>query len=215
MWLLDCKLLEGRHDISYFFLLSLEVVLSTKLLSLVRLFGSRVVHQPLCPQVSSDRILNWVAIPSSRGFSQARLKPESLFFSWLAGRFFTISTTCLKMMQGYIHVSKEESKRTLKQRWIYRKSLGLCFFFCVCGLCFFICVKLYLVGRLSTNKARATRLPQKACMSWNHQVFAEQSITLQSHTSIWNSNPQSSNSALGGTPILLHFSWCLNPQFLA
>ena len=41
------------------------------------------------------RILEWVAIPSSRGSSQPRvgkIEPESLMFPALAGRFFTTSS---------------------------------------------------------------------------------------------------------------------------
>ena len=121
MWLLDCKLLEGRHDISYFFLLSLEVVLSAKLLSLVWLFVPRVVHQPPCPWDSPDKNTELGCHALLPGIFPSQTQTYISFVSWLAGRFFTISTTCLKMMLGYVHVSKEESKRTLKQRWIYRK----------------------------------------------------------------------------------------------
>ena len=35
------------------------------------------------------RILEWVAISSSRGSSQPRIKPVATCFSWLAGGFFT------------------------------------------------------------------------------------------------------------------------------
>ena len=38
-------------------------------------------------------ILEWVAMPSSRGFSPPRIKPSSFTSPALAGRFFTISTT--------------------------------------------------------------------------------------------------------------------------
>ena len=38
------------------------------------------------------RILKWVAIPSSRGFPNPRIEPESLTSSALAGRFFTTIT---------------------------------------------------------------------------------------------------------------------------
>ena len=40
------------------------------------------------------RILEWVAMPSSRGSSWPRNEPASLMFLAIAGRFFTTSTTC-------------------------------------------------------------------------------------------------------------------------
>ena len=39
------------------------------------------------------RILEWVAMPSSKGSSLPRIKPTSPVFPALAGRFFTTSTT--------------------------------------------------------------------------------------------------------------------------
>ena len=39
------------------------------------------------------RILEWVAVPSSRGFPDPGIKPMSLVSPALAGRFFTTSTT--------------------------------------------------------------------------------------------------------------------------
>ena len=45
------------------------------------------------------RILEWVAMPSSRGFSQPR---NSLVSSALAGRFFTISASWEASAQQYI-----------------------------------------------------------------------------------------------------------------
>ena len=39
-------------------------------------------------------MLEWVAVPSSRGFSQSRIKPRSFTSPELAGRFFTTSANC-------------------------------------------------------------------------------------------------------------------------
>ena len=39
------------------------------------------------------RMLEWIAMPSSRGSSQPGIKPASLTFHALAGRFFTTSAT--------------------------------------------------------------------------------------------------------------------------
>ena len=53
-----------------------------------------VAHQaPLSMVILQARILEWVAIPFSRGSSQPRDQTASLMFPALAGRFFTTSTT--------------------------------------------------------------------------------------------------------------------------
>ena len=88
MWLLDCKLLEGRHDISYFFLLSFEVMLSAKLLSLVWLFVPRVVHQPPCPWQSPDKNTELGCHALLGGIFPSQIQTCISFVSWLAGRFF-------------------------------------------------------------------------------------------------------------------------------
>ena len=44
-------------------------------------------------EILQARILELVAVPSSRGSSQPRLEPESLASPALAGGFFTTSTT--------------------------------------------------------------------------------------------------------------------------
>ena len=43
---------------------------------------------------SQARILEWVAMPSSRGSSNPEIDPLSLMFPALAGGFFTASSTC-------------------------------------------------------------------------------------------------------------------------
>ena len=44
-------------------------------------------------EILQARILEWVAVPSSRGSSRPRIKPASLTSSALAGGFFTTSVT--------------------------------------------------------------------------------------------------------------------------
>ena len=63
---------------------------SVQLLSRVQLFATQwtVAHQaPLSVGILQARILEWVAMPSSRGSSQARDQTQ---VSCIAGRFFTI-----------------------------------------------------------------------------------------------------------------------------
>ena len=43
--------------------------------------------------VSQARILEWLAVPSSRGSSESRIKPMSLVSLALTGKFFPTSTT--------------------------------------------------------------------------------------------------------------------------
>ena len=53
-----------------------------------------VTHQaPLSMGILQARILEWVAMPSSRGSSQPRDQPKSLVSCALTGRFLTTSTT--------------------------------------------------------------------------------------------------------------------------
>ena len=53
-----------------------------------------VVRQaPLSIGILQARMLDWVALPSSRGFSWPQIKPAHLTSPALAGRFFTTSAT--------------------------------------------------------------------------------------------------------------------------
>ena len=52
------------------------------------------------------RILEWVAMPSSRGSSQPRIEPKSIISPALAGRFFTSSTTWEALGNTLPHVLK-------------------------------------------------------------------------------------------------------------
>ena len=47
----------------------------------------------LCPWILQVRILEWVAMPSSRGSSDPGIEPESLMSPALTGGFFTTSAT--------------------------------------------------------------------------------------------------------------------------
>ena len=49
---------------------------------------------PLSMGTPQARILEWVAMPSSRGSSDLGIEPSSLTSPALAGRFFTTSATC-------------------------------------------------------------------------------------------------------------------------
>ena len=50
-------------------------------------------------EILQARILEWVAMPFSRGSSWCRIEPVSLMSSALAGRFFTISATWETLIQ--------------------------------------------------------------------------------------------------------------------
>ena len=54
------------------------------------------------------RILDWAAMPSSRGSSWFRMEPVSLKSVALAGGFFTTSTTRLQNDQSKIHRGRKE-----------------------------------------------------------------------------------------------------------
>ena len=72
---------------------AMKVKVKVKLLSHVQLFATpwTVAHQaPLSMGILQARILEWVAMPSSRGSSQPR---DQTHVSCIAGGFFTISGT--------------------------------------------------------------------------------------------------------------------------
>ena len=73
-----------------------NIIIEAKLLSHVRLFVTPwtvACQAPLSRGFSRQEILEWVAMPSSRGFSQPRDRTESLLPPALASRFFTTSAT--------------------------------------------------------------------------------------------------------------------------
>ena len=71
----------------------MQLLFCAQLVSRVRLFATprTVAHQaPLSMGILQARILEWVAMPSSRGSSQSR---DQIQVSHIAGRFFTIRAT--------------------------------------------------------------------------------------------------------------------------
>ena len=66
-----------------------------------------VAHQaPLYTEILQARILEWVAMPYSRGSSQPR--DQTLVFPVLAGRFFTTSSTYEELTQNWDQVKAEK-----------------------------------------------------------------------------------------------------------
>ena len=72
-------------------------------------------HPPNCSTLGSSvhrilwaRILDWAAMPSSRGSSWFRMEPVSLKSVALAGGFFTTSTTRLQNDQSKIQRGRKE-----------------------------------------------------------------------------------------------------------
>ena len=61
------------------------------------------------------RILEWVAMPSSRGTFLTRIKPASLRFPALAGRFFTTSTTWEALRDPELLISFSEPNCLVKK----------------------------------------------------------------------------------------------------
>ena len=57
-------------------------------------------------EISQARILEWVAMPYSRGSSQPR--DQTLVFPVLAGRFFTTSSTYEELTQNWDQVKAEK-----------------------------------------------------------------------------------------------------------
>ena len=65
--------------------------------SLAWLFATlwTAAHQaPLSMGILQARILEWVAMPSSRGSSQPRGQTQVSYVSCISGGFFTTGTTC-------------------------------------------------------------------------------------------------------------------------
>ena len=67
----------------------------------------------LCPWDSPGRILEWVAMPSSRGSSQPRIEPTSPVSPALAGRFFI--TAPLEKAQGLFIIVQINATKTAAQ----------------------------------------------------------------------------------------------------
>ena len=73
-------------------------------LSCVQLFATlwTVTHQASRPLASPARILEWVAVSSSMGFSQPRIKPMSPVAPALADEYFTTSISdCYRITQRF------------------------------------------------------------------------------------------------------------------
>ena len=100
------------------------------------------------------RILEWVAMPSSRGSSRPRIKPVSLMSPALAGGFFTTSTTwevhnslqCLQKIHGERKRGQEKTATGQSRvRWA-RSGLPSCL--CYNGLKDFL--RFFFLNRLLT-----------------------------------------------------------------
>ena len=64
-------------------------------------------------RILQARILEWVAMPSSRDLPNSGIEPVSLMTPALAGRFFTTSTTweiCTKIKEVKNKMKKENAK---------------------------------------------------------------------------------------------------------
>ena len=66
-----------------------------------------VAHQALLLQA---RILEWIAMPSSKGYFPLGIKPESLMSSALAGRFFTTSAMW-EAPRRWVYLSKRRKEK--------------------------------------------------------------------------------------------------------
>ena len=83
----------------------------------VHLFATlwTIVHQaPLSMEILQARILEWVALPSSRESSHPGIETRSPASPALAGRFFTISTTPLFMCYTLMINNSNEHEVGLK-----------------------------------------------------------------------------------------------------
>ena len=88
---------------------------SCVVLSRVQLFVTTwmgVCQAPLSMEILQARILEWIAMPSSRGSSQPRNRIQ---VSRIAGRFFTNRATGEASMFRYIKILANESE--LRRRW--------------------------------------------------------------------------------------------------
>ena len=90
-------------------------VCSCVVLSRVQLFVTPwtvVCQAPLSMEILQARILEWIAMPSSRGSSQPR---NRILVSRIAGRFFTDRANGEASMFRYIKILANESE--LRRRW--------------------------------------------------------------------------------------------------
>ena len=110
-------------------------------LSCVQLFvipWTIACQAPLSMGILQARILEWVAMPSSRGFSQPRDRTQ---VSWIAGRFFTLWVTREAQFKQW---NLLKVSYTFCQKW----SLNLPprIWFCRSGLLPWICIN-NLIGK--------------------------------------------------------------------
>ena len=83
-------------ETSTILLIKCAAAAAAKSLQLCPTLCDSMIHSPPGSSVHGilqARILEWVAMPTSKGFSQPRIEPASLTSPALAGRFFTSSTT--------------------------------------------------------------------------------------------------------------------------
>ena len=91
--------------------------------------------------ILQERILEWVAMPSSRGSSQPRDRTCVSNISWLADKFFSMRATWEVQVKS---TSTKMASRPVTVVWIYgifekKKIWCLCLLKCVC-VCVCVCI---------------------------------------------------------------------------